>query len=124
MGYTTEFYGAFAIDPPLPPELVSRLEEYCCSRHGEVWADIGCPSIWCDWQFSKDGTSMSWNGSEKSYDMLEWAQKLVKELIPAVHQLSGYIVAQGEYHKDRWRMVAEGRSIKRQAAVDSWEEED
>lgn len=116
MGYTTEFYGHFDISPALPPEKVRELNDFC-ERYflPEDQKKFGIKfSYNCDWQFSEDGTKMSWNGCEKSYEMLEWANVLLKKM--SDHQVTGAIRAEGEEQGDVWLMVAEGRQVVRKAA--------
>lgn len=117
MGYTTEFSGSFQIDPPLSRELARTLNAFCDQRHGgDIYTFEGCPSLWCDWAFSKDGTSMYWNGSEKSYEMTKWARYLKHKFFPT-HKVTGRIKARGEDFDDIWEMIANDNGIYDQ---DGW----
>lgn len=113
MGYHTEFYGHFDISPALPPEKIKELNDFCEQYHNEdEQRRLGIKfSYNCDWQFSEDGTKMAWNGCEKSYEMLQWANVLLKRM-PG-HELAGTIRADGEEYGDVWLMVAEGRKVVR-----------
>src|SRR6476469_109865 len=120
MGYTTYFSGEFTITPALPDELVEQLNEFCDTRHepgrsvpvsmgGEI-DKLNRPytgplkdadfEIWCNWRFendpSVDSTTMAWNESEKAYSMAEWAAFIWEHHIPAGHELSGEVYAEGE----------------------------
>lgn len=106
MGYTTEFRGKFTIDPPLTNDEAEELNGFCSIRH-EGASDVGI-TIWCDWQFTT--TTMSWNGTEKSYAMDEWAKWLLQNKLQG-HNLTGVVEAQGEEFGDRWEMEAQGRTI-------------
>ena len=101
MGYTTEFRGHFDISPPLPAETLEELGLFLEERHSYTTH----PSIHCDWDFSDDGCQMYWNGSEKSYNMLQWAIYLKNKFFPS-HTVSGRIHARGEEFDDIWEMVA------------------
>lgn len=98
MGYNTTFDGKFTITPPLKEELVSHLN------------DESCIDEYHDWKFSKDGSTVGWNGAEKSYDMPEKIRKLWKNFFPN-HKLSGTIYASGEEAQDIWKMVADGKQV-------------
>ena len=102
MGYRTEFEGCFKISPPLDEDLLEELWEFCSLRHN---ADAGMPSVWCDWDFNR--YEMFWNGSEKPYKMVEWAN-LIDGMFLEGHTLTGEIRARGEKFDDVWTMVADG----------------
>lgn len=111
MGYTTQFAGAFTISPPLPEALVKKINEFCRKAHNDTQI-----SVWCDWQIHHDGTSMSWNGAEKSYGMDEWAQFIIDNFIPDGHNLGGVVRARGEDFADFWHMtIKNGRDVVRKS---------
>ena len=118
MGYTTEFDGHFEITPPLSNELKNQLNLFCEIRHGKLERQFG--TNWCDWEFFNldDGyTTMKWNGSEKSYSMVEWARYLWATFFTD-HQVTGRIRARGESFDDVWTMVASGGTISKQNGWD------
>ena len=112
MGYTTDFDGFFTLSKQLTREQENEFNAFCQERHGgntEVYE--GFPGFWCDWE--TDGRSMYWNGNEKSYDMLEWANLLIERFLkPWGVQVTGSVYAQGEEPSDRWGMLAEGDTIR------------
>ena len=108
MGYTTEFSGKLSIKPPLPDDVIDVINEFCQERH----EDRSYPSIWCDWEVSDDGSSIAWNGSEKSYSMTEWLRYIIARFIPSGTTVSGRLLAQGESRDDTWILEAEGRLVR------------
>ena len=151
MGYTTEFDGKISVEPPLNTDEVSFLTDLAHSRrmnrtNGPLYAvpsdDYGQtraadvidynnphpdqPGRWLSWVPSEDGTSISWDYSEKFYEADRWMKYLVEKLLsPAArtyvdqhigedprlasftcdHELAGVIDAQGEDPDDRWQLI-------------------
>ena len=129
MGYTTEFHGAFVCTPALPAKLRIRLALFSRTRHcarkcdekygpeGRLFAgtdpdasDVidynrpadGCPSLWCQWVPSRDGTEIRWDGSEKFYHYVEWLQFLIDHFLkPNDIRLDGLVKWEGEDWTDR-----------------------
>lgn len=122
MGYTTTFSGKFEFSKPLTPEQVAEFNRFCEERHGTSSREFpGCPSFWCDWE--TDGSTMFWNGSEKSYNMDDWARILVERFLkPWGVEVRGEIGADGEAQGDVWKMIAEGYTIRRANARIVYEE--
>ena len=119
MGYNTEFQGQFKITPQLDTKVLCEVAEFCRNRHDNEGPGIsGAP--WCDWMFAHepDCSVMYWNGSEKSYSMLEWALYLKDKFFPE-SKVEGVIQARGEEFSDLWSMVADSKTntIKR---VNGW----
>jgi hypothetical protein len=119
MGYTTTFEGELEIFPSLKPEQVTELNRFCRLRHSqrvEEGRDANdnreasyAPGLHCDWE--TDGFSLSWNGSEKSYDMFEWVQLLNERFFkPWGCTLEGEVVATGQRPGDVWCIRADGAS--------------
>lgn len=99
MGYTTEFTGSVAVDPPLSPSEIDYLRRFAKSRRfartagpyaldkesGFRGPDVidynqpphGQPSLWCDWEPTSDGTAIEWNRVEKFHDADIWMQYLI-----------------------------------------------
>lgn len=66
----------------------------------------GQPGLWCKWEVSKDGTTISWNGCEKFYDYVEWIQYLIDNFLTLWgYTLNGSILWQGEEIQDRGEIV-------------------
>lgn len=146
MGYTTEFEGSITIDPPLNEEEISYLLKFSGTRrmdrsNGPYFVDgtgymgeghdpdvrdlnkppAGQPSLWCDWEPTRDGTEIKWNGMEKFYNADKWMLYLIRHFLggdPLAkracperfqsfggHTLNGEIYCQGEDVEDRWILV-------------------
>lgn len=106
MGYTTDFYGAVEVQPPLNEKEIEYLKKFADTRrmdrrNGPYFvegsgfcgqgsdSDIydynrpppGQPGLWCKWEPTEDGTKIEWNGAEKFYDPVEWMQYLIDHFI-------------------------------------------
>lgn len=102
MGYTTDFDGSVAIDPPLNPTEIAYLRKFAETRRmarergpyfvggsGDFGqgddADVieyndppdGQPGLWCQWVPTDDGTALEWDGGEKFYDSPAWMAYLI-----------------------------------------------
>jgi hypothetical protein len=112
MGYTTEFSGKLTITPPLSEELTDEINQFCEERHGGHSSRFpGFPGYWCDWK--TDGQKLFWNGSEKSYEMDEWLELLIKKfLVPHGHTVNGRMLAQGEDSNDVWVLEAKDNAVR------------
>lgn len=108
MGYTTEFTGKIAITPPLPLEVVEKVNSFCEERHEDGYKIL--PSIWCDWRVSDDGSSIAWNGNEKSYEMPEWLSFLIGKFMKG-HTLNGKLLARGESGDDTWTLACKDSKV-------------
>lgn len=64
--------------------------------------DIKCvPGLWCDWEVSKDGTELEWNGAEKFYYYIEWLKYLIDRFFNKWDvKLNGRIEWSGEETSD------------------------
>ncbi len=106
MGYTTEFEGKIAVEPPLSAEEIAYLKLFANTRrmdrtlgpyfvegsgfHGQGDdSDIlnsnkppeGQPGLWCQWEPSEDGTAIEWDGSEKFYNSEQWMKYLIDHFL-------------------------------------------
>jgi hypothetical protein len=102
MGYTTDFSGSIAIEPPLNQQEIDYLNKFSGTRrmsceqgpyyvgrggfagqdHGPDVRDynrppVGQPGLWCQWVPTADGSAIEWNGGEKFYDSEEWMAYLI-----------------------------------------------
>lgn len=115
MGYNTEFEGKIDITPALTAEELAMISDFADKRHedntgyGRRGADA--PSYYCDWEFSRNGTSLFWDGGEKSYEMDTWLEILIRKL-PG-HEFNGTLRARGEEFHDMWSLTAKGRTVTR-----------
>lgn len=73
------------------------------------------PGLWCDWEVTKDGKAIRWNGAEKFYDYVEWLNYLIDKIFtPRGYALSGAIDFQGESWEDKGIIeIHNGKAIKR-----------
>lgn len=113
MGYTTEFTGKITITPPLPPKLVTQINSFCEERHEDGYSSSDSPSIWCDWAVDEDGSYISWNGNEKSYEMSKWLPVLIRKFMTG-HCLNGRLLAQGEDGGDTWVLECKDNVVSKQ----------
>ena len=114
MGYSTDFDGGIAIEPALSEEQVAWFNKFCDERHEEA----GNPGIWCDLQVNEEGDELSWNGSEKTYNLDGWVAYHIKNYFrPKGHVLNGTLRAQGEDPDDMWRLIVRDNRVSSQALV-------
>lgn len=72
----------------------------------------GQPGLWCDWAPNPDGTAICWNGSDKTYDSIEWLEYLIEHFLkPHGHTLNGVVDAQGEYDHDRYEIMIHDNAV-------------
>ncbi len=109
MGYTTEFDGSIAVEPPLSAEEVSYINKFAASRRmdrkngpyfvdgvedygfgsNEADADIidpnrpdpSQPGLWCQWVASDDGKTIAWDYGEKFYEAEAWMEYYMEHFI-------------------------------------------
>jgi hypothetical protein len=107
MGYTTDFYGEIAVNPPLnegEKKFINTFSEtrrvirdypnkgkYFLSDGTDSWGQDtpniiehnkppeGQPGLWCQWVASEKG-NIKWNGAEKFYNSEEWMLYFVEHL--------------------------------------------
>lgn len=104
MGYTTEFSGSFAIEPPLSAEHQAALVALAETERKEM--PPGAPDAYLQWEPTDDGSALRWDGNEKFYDYVEWLRWLIVEWFrPRGYALSGEVKYQGEEIGDCGRLV-------------------
>jgi hypothetical protein len=115
MGYTTEFRGSLNFTSTPKPEVLSSIEKMFgedCRDHPE-WE---VPNLtWMDLEFNHDETGIEWDGSEKTYDMVEKINLILKLLrrIDNNFGLEGVMEARGEDWDDLWKIeVVDGWAVK------------
>ncbi len=115
MGYTTKFRGRIELQPPLTPEQVTELTAFSDTRHGgSIDHTPEMPGFWCDLCPSADGTSIGWNGNEKSYDMVEWMRYLIANFLERWGiTANGELLARGEEFGDDWTLRVENNMVSR-----------
>jgi NAD-dependent DNA ligase len=107
MGYTTEFSGELLFTEELKASELAELNKFLgedCREHPE-WENTSLTYI--DLELTKNFDGLTWNGSEKTYDLTEKVN-LVIERMQKVYPgfgLTGELLAQGEEVGDVWRLV-------------------
>jgi len=109
MGYTTEFDGSIAVEPPLSAEEVSYINKFASIRHmhrknGPYFVDDveDClfndipppaeiinpnrsdptqPGLYCQWVASDDGKTITWDDGEKFYEAEAWMEYIINHFI-------------------------------------------
>lgn len=105
MGYTTEFDGQLAVEPPLNHQEIQFLTDFSNSRRmdrekGPYYIGSGFygqdreedvrdynrppegqPGLWCKWVPTEDGNSIEWSGAEKFYSSVEWMQYIIEHFV-------------------------------------------
>lgn len=105
MGYSTSFDGQFAITPTLTLADFNLLKDI--GRHDIRSKDFPVPSehypgLLCQWEPTRDGNGLKWNGGEKFYDYVEWLEWLIANVfLPRGYSLSGQVRYSGEDFNDR-----------------------
>lgn len=135
MGYTTEFSGGIAIEPPLNAEEIKFIQGHNRTRRmkrgkgpyyihgtsnfGSDIKDLNEPpepqlSLWCRWTCDDKGTEIAWDGTEKFYRSAEWMQWLIDHILGANPKAKAQLpFLQG--HRLNGTIIAQGRK-----AEDRW----
>src|SRR5262245_58012868 len=105
MGYSTSFVGEFTISPPLTLKDYNLLVDIAASDTRKDTFPLQArpyPSEFCDWEPTRDGDGLQWNGREKFYDYVEWLEWLIDKVFePRGYALSGTVQFAGEDFDDR-----------------------
>lgn len=115
MGYTTEFRGQLYFKNELTGFQILRLKSFLgedCRDHPE-WGRTDLTYI--DLRITKDGTGIEWDGSEKTYDLVEKINLIIEEMNKDFpFELVGNLLAQGEENDDNWIISIEnGKAIEK-----------
>ena len=104
MGYSTKFLGELRFTNELTAKQIALLSTFMgedCRCHSE-WDTKDMTFI--DLEINNDFTGIRWDGSEKTYDLVEKVNFIIKMMqskFPSFG-LTGEIQAQGEGFDDRW----------------------
>lgn len=118
MGYNTQFSGELKFTAPMNSEHLRKIDSFLgedCRDHPEWGAD---DLTYIDLGLSKEGTGLMWDGSEKTYDLVEKVNLIIRKMQEDYPEfgLSGSLLAQGEDMEDRWLLVIEdGVAIHKEA---------
>jgi hypothetical protein len=95
MGYTTDFSGAFTVEPPVSAEHMALYREIVETERDEM--PTGAPDAYLQWELSDDGSRLEWDGNEKFYHYVDWLTWLIAEWFrPRGYTLSGSVKYQGD----------------------------
>ena len=106
MGYSTEFIGELLFTKELKASEIVKIKSFLgqdCRNHPEWNAK---QLTYIDLEFTDDFTGLKWDGSEKTYDLVEKVNLIVdimKKDYPDFG-LKGSLLAQGEDIHDKWML--------------------
>lgn len=110
MGYSTKFTGILLFTNPLTIPQLKRLENILdtdlrdLDEETKLRLNILTDLSYVDLRIDKDYTGLEWDGAEKTYDLDEIVNVLLRymqEIFPDFG-LKGKLFAQGEDIEDRW----------------------
>jgi hypothetical protein len=102
-----QFHGAFAFNRALTLTEFNVLNDFTGKRHENPY-----PSAYCQWEATRDGQGLKWDGEEKFRAFKEWLPVLMREFfVPWGLILNGEVVWQGEEIQDRGLILIEANTI-------------
>lgn len=110
MGYTTSFEGQFDFDKLPTAELLQKMNllEKNYGELDDTWPPGYPDRGYCQWELTKDWMGLHWNGGEKFYEYVEWANYLIEKLFkPAGVSMTGNVKYSGEATDDCGVLVIE-----------------
>ena len=115
MGYSTDFRGVLSFTKELNVKERTKLRTFLgedCREHSE-WKRTDLTYI--DLKFADDFTGLEWDGCEKTYELVEKINLIIREMKKSFPDfgLVGVMLAQGEDIEDRWQLVIENGIAKR-----------
>jgi hypothetical protein len=76
------------------------------------------PGLWLQWVLNEEGTELSWDGSEKFYNYIEWLQYLIGHFFePWGIKLNGEIEWVGEDSSDKGKIAVTDNVIEVYEAI-------
>ena len=114
MGYTTSFKGELLFTKELKASELAELSKFLgedCRDHPE-WNNTSLTYI--DLKLNKDFTGLEWDGSEKTYDLVDKVNLIIDNMktISPNFGLTGELLAQGEDVGDVWHLTIENGKAK------------
>jgi len=120
MGYTTRFTGTLKFKNELTIQQLIKLKEYfdTDSRKHPEWGPQAFNYI--DLELAKDASGLQWDGSEKTYGMVEAVNFIITEMQKEFpdFSLTGSMLAQGEEIGDIWRLIINENGIAEEVRVE------
>lgn len=115
MGYNTDFNGVLKFQEGMTVEQLSELKKYLgedCRDHPE-WDYPNVGLTYVDLEITDDMLGLRWNGTEKTYDLVEKINLITKNMRVKYpdFKLSGEMNAQGEDIGDIWKVVMDEDGI-------------
>jgi len=109
MGYNTVFSGSLTFVPELTSSQLAKVESFFgedCRDHPEWDAD---DMTFIDLELTNDYAGMQWNGDEKTYDLVEKINLIIRHMRAVVPNftVAGEMFAQGEEIGDIWKIVVD-----------------
>ena len=115
MGYTTTFKGQLTFKPELTARQLAKVKSFL-GQDARKHPEWNAPNLYyIDLEFTDDFSGIQWNDAEKTYDMTEIVNLIIREMRKDYPEftLEGKFLAQGEDIEDRWELVM----------VDGWAKE-
>ncbi len=114
MGYSTDFSGKLLFTKELKASELAELNNFLgkdCREHPE-WGNANLSYI--DLQLTKDFFGLEWDGSEKTYDLVEKTNLVIENMRIKYPDfgLTGKLLAQGEDIGDAWILAIENGKAK------------
>lgn len=118
MGYSTDFTGRLEFDRVLTVPEYRELEDLADyglqDEEFKKYADTH-PQSYLQWQPTKDGKGLEWNGGEKFYDYVEWLEWLIEYYFrPKEITVNGQIKWSGEDVEDNGIITVENNVVSTQ----------
>lgn len=123
MGYQTDFYGSFKFSRQLTLDEKTELNDI----HEKDWRDTPDRpdeySYYCQWESSRDGKELRWDGGEKFYGYIEWLKWLIEKFFaPRGILLNGQVEWEGEENDDMGQMIVKDNVLTIKRAKVTFEE--
>lgn len=116
MGYDTSFRGTFSLSRPLT---IAEKRKIDALNEGDQ--KVG-PGGHCDWEINEDGTELRHNGSENSYDYVQWIRYIADtHLAPIGVKLNGMVEWDGAEQGDAGLIIAKDNVVTTKRAKISYE---
>lgn len=118
MGYTTSFEGVFKFSRELTLSeyhLLEDLADYDSDASSKAMSKLASthPDAYDQWQPTRDGWGLEWNGAEKFYEYVAWLEWLVKYFFePRDIVVNGTLTYQGEEIGDVGQLEVSDNVVK------------
>jgi len=119
MGYNTDFLGELKFTSELSAKALAKVKSFLgedCRDHPE-WQ---CSGSYINLEFNDDFTGLKWDGSEKTYEMTNSVNLIIRETKKEFPDfgLKGQLICQGEDVEDRWLLKIEnGIAIEKKIEI-------